>query len=232
MQRLPVRIDLIDYDPDKDPLFVGLSVVPHVYYKETPTGPDAGKLLQMVTRCRSSTRTSFDESGPARFATCGGQRQRRRGKAGTPTSRPVTSLALAPARSATINPWVVAAAVVIPTFMEVLDTTIANVALRYIAGGLSAAVIDSEWVITSYLAANAIILPISRLALGAAGPTQLLHDFDRHLHDRLGPVRSGHQPEPVDRFSRAAGAGRRRAAALSSQGVLLEPFRRRSREPP
>src|SRR5271154_2378120 len=59
------------------------------------------------------------------------------------------------------NPWIVAAAVVVPTFMEVLDTTIANVALRYIAGGLSAAVVDSEWVITSYLAANAIILPIS-----------------------------------------------------------------------
>jgi DHA2 family multidrug resistance protein len=73
----------------------------------------------------------------------------------------VTSLALAPARPAAINPWVVAAVVVIPTFMEVLDTTIANVALRYIAGGLSAAVIDSEWVITSYLAANATILPIS-----------------------------------------------------------------------
>src|ERR1700754_105430 len=65
-----------------------------------------------------------------------------------------------PARPA-INPWFVAAAVVVPTFMEVLDTTIANVALRYIAGGLSAAVTDSEWVITSYLAANAIILPIS-----------------------------------------------------------------------
>src|SRR5438034_10035821 len=61
----------------------------------------------------------------------------------------------------TINPWVVALAVVIPTFMEVLDTTIANVALRYIAGGLSASVNDSEWVITSYLAANATILPIS-----------------------------------------------------------------------
>jgi MFS transporter, DHA2 family, multidrug resistance protein len=45
--------------------------------------------------------------------------------------------------------------------MEVLDTTIANVALRYIAGGLSAANIDSEWVLTSYLAANATILPIS-----------------------------------------------------------------------
>ncbi len=60
-----------------------------------------------------------------------------------------------------VNPWIIALAVVIPTFMEVLDTTIANVALRYIAGGLSAAVIDSEWVITSYLVANAIVLPIS-----------------------------------------------------------------------
>jgi DHA2 family multidrug resistance protein len=59
------------------------------------------------------------------------------------------------------SPWVVGLAVVIPTFMEILDTTIANVALRYIAGGLSAPATDSEWVITSYLAANAIVLPMS-----------------------------------------------------------------------
>jgi DHA2 family multidrug resistance protein len=62
---------------------------------------------------------------------------------------------------AAANSWVVAAVVVVPTFMEVLDTTIAVVALRYIAGGLSATVDDGEWVITSYLAANAIILPIT-----------------------------------------------------------------------
>jgi DHA2 family multidrug resistance protein len=60
-----------------------------------------------------------------------------------------------------INPWIVASVVVVPTFMEILDTTIANVALRYVAGGLSAAQTDSEWVITSYLAANAIVLPIT-----------------------------------------------------------------------
>ncbi len=46
VQRLPVRIELIDYDPDKAPLFVGLSVVPHVYYREPPTGPHAGEFLQ------------------------------------------------------------------------------------------------------------------------------------------------------------------------------------------
>jgi MFS transporter, DHA2 family, multidrug resistance protein len=66
-----------------------------------------------------------------------------------------------PGSRAGVNPWFVAAAVIVPTFMEVLDTTIAVVALRYIAGGLSATVDDGEWVITSYLAANAIILPIS-----------------------------------------------------------------------
>jgi MFS transporter, DHA2 family, multidrug resistance protein len=60
-----------------------------------------------------------------------------------------------------VNPWLVAAIVVVPTFMEVLDTTIAVVALRYIAGGLSATVDDGEWVLTSYLAANAIVLPIT-----------------------------------------------------------------------
>jgi DHA2 family multidrug resistance protein len=77
------------------------------------------------------------------------------------SQRPIhpSNAAVAPRR--TISPWLVAAAVVIPTFMEVLDTTIANVALRYIAGGLSAAVVDSEWVLTSYLAANAVVLPIS-----------------------------------------------------------------------
>jgi membrane fusion protein, multidrug efflux system len=46
VQRLPVRIELMDYDPDKNPLFIGLSVTPSVRIKEPPTGPDAGKFLQ------------------------------------------------------------------------------------------------------------------------------------------------------------------------------------------
>src|SRR5262252_9275336 len=74
----------------------------------------------------------------------------------------MTDAVLSPPRSSAVgNPWLVAAVVVVPTFMEVLDTTIALVALRYIAGGLSATVNDGEWVITSYLAANAIVLPIT-----------------------------------------------------------------------
>ena len=46
VQRLPVRIDLEGYDPDKDTLFIGASVVPYVYINKPPTGPDAGKFLQ------------------------------------------------------------------------------------------------------------------------------------------------------------------------------------------
>src|SRR5262245_58016781 len=49
VQRLPVRIDLVNYDPDKVPLFVGLSVTPVVDLRSKPTGPNAGKFLQEVT---------------------------------------------------------------------------------------------------------------------------------------------------------------------------------------
>jgi DHA2 family multidrug resistance protein len=59
------------------------------------------------------------------------------------------------------NPWVIALTVTLATFMEVLDTSIANVALPHIAGGLSAGMDESTWVLTSYLVANAVILPIS-----------------------------------------------------------------------
>ncbi|OSS42936.1 Inner membrane component of tripartite multidrug resistance system [Desulfurella amilsii] len=60
-----------------------------------------------------------------------------------------------------VNPYIIALTVMLATFMEVLDTSVANVALPHIAGSLSVTVTDSTWVLTSYLAANAIILPIT-----------------------------------------------------------------------
>ena len=60
-----------------------------------------------------------------------------------------------------VNPWIIALAVTLATFMEVLDTSIANVALPHIAGGLSAGQDESTWVLTSYLVSNAIVLPLS-----------------------------------------------------------------------
>ena len=60
-----------------------------------------------------------------------------------------------------VNPWIVAIAVMFATFMEVLDTTVVNVSLPHIAGSLSATIEESTWALTSYLVANAIILPLT-----------------------------------------------------------------------
>jgi DHA2 family multidrug resistance protein len=67
------------------------------------------------------------------------------------------------------NPWAVAMTVTLATFMEVLDTSIANVALPHIAGSLSAGQDESTWVLTSYLVSNAIVLPISAWASDRIG---------------------------------------------------------------
>jgi DHA2 family multidrug resistance protein len=67
------------------------------------------------------------------------------------------------------NPWLIAVVVALAAFMEVLDTSIANVALPYMAGNLGASNDQSTWVLTSYLVSNAIILPISGWLAGAIG---------------------------------------------------------------
>src|SRR5208282_2665168 len=73
----------------------------------------------------------------------------------------MTSAPGSPAFRPPINPWVIAITVTLATFMELLDTAIANVALPHIAGGLAVSSDESTWVLTSYLVANAIILPLS-----------------------------------------------------------------------
>jgi DHA2 family multidrug resistance protein len=60
-----------------------------------------------------------------------------------------------------VNPWVIAGVVMLATFMEVLDTSVANVALPHIAGSLASTPDESTWVLTAYLVANAIVLPLS-----------------------------------------------------------------------
>ena len=60
-----------------------------------------------------------------------------------------------------VNPWLIATAVMTATFMEVLDTSVANVALQHIAGSLSVSPDEATWVLTSYLVSNAVILPAS-----------------------------------------------------------------------
>ena len=66
-----------------------------------------------------------------------------------------------PASAKTVNPWAVALTVTLATFMELLDTSIANVSLPHIAGGLGRSFDETTWVLTSYLVANAVVLPMS-----------------------------------------------------------------------
>ncbi len=73
-----------------------------------------------------------------------------------------------------INPWIIAVAVMLSTFMEVLDTTVVNVSLPHIAGNLSASVDEATWALTSYLVANAIILPITGWLANYFGRKRLL----------------------------------------------------------
>src|SRR4249920_2746660 len=73
-----------------------------------------------------------------------------------------------------VNPWIVAAAVMCATFMEVLDTTVVNVSLPHIAGSLSVSTDEAAWALTSYLVANAIILPMTGWIASYFGRKNLL----------------------------------------------------------
>src|SRR6202049_2803312 len=77
-----------------------------------------------------------------------------------PAPPPAQSWITAAARRP-INPWIIALTVTLATFMEVLDTSVANVALPHIAGSLSAGQDESTWILTSYLVSNALVLPMS-----------------------------------------------------------------------
>ena len=76
-------------------------------------------------------------------------------------SQPLSIPQARPAEKPAINPWIIAITVTLATFMELLDTSIANVSLPHIAGGLAVSYDESTWVLTSYLVANAVVLPLS-----------------------------------------------------------------------
>src|ERR687884_1311082 len=73
-----------------------------------------------------------------------------------------------------VNPWIIAISVMFATFMEVLDTTVVNVSLPHIAGSLSVTIDEATWALTSYLVANAIILPMTGWLASRFGRKRLL----------------------------------------------------------
>ncbi len=81
---------------------------------------------------------------------------------------------MSPQEPPAVNPWIVAVSVMLATFMEVLDTTVVNVSLPHIAGNLSATIDEATWTLTSYLVANAIILPLTGWLAQTFGRKRLL----------------------------------------------------------
>jgi DHA2 family multidrug resistance protein len=123
-----------------------------------------------------------------------------------------------------VNPWIVAIAVMFATFMEVLDTTVVNVSLPHIAGNLSATIDESTWVLTSYLVANAIVLPMTGWLARTFGRKRLLMASVTGF--TVASLLCGLAPNlptlVVFRLIQGATGG---AMQPLSQAVLLEAFR-------
>jgi DHA2 family multidrug resistance protein len=81
---------------------------------------------------------------------------------------------MSPSETRHVNPWIVTAAVMLATFMEILDTTVVNVSVPHMAGNLGATVEEGTWVVTSYLVSNAIILPMSGWLANRIGRRNML----------------------------------------------------------
>ena len=131
VQRLPVRIRLYPGENRDHRLRPGMSVEPTVWVNDQQKTGEQRTLMDHNGSAMSAAPKIIDPRGSA-----------------TPAKRRV-------------NPWIIAAVVSLAAFMEVLDTSIANVALPYMAGGLASSLDDASWVLTSYLVANAVVLPIS-----------------------------------------------------------------------
>ena len=121
------------------------------------------------------------------------------------------------------NIWAIGVVVALAAFMEVLDTSIANVALPYMAGNLGASNDESTWVLTSYLVSNAIVLPISGWFASAHWPQAILHDLPDDLHREFPAVRNRAQPGAMILFRVLQGAGGGGLQPMA-QAILADTF--------
>src|SRR5208282_6023035 len=129
----------------------------------------------------------------------------------------------APEGKPAVNPWFIAIAVMLATFMEVLDTSIANVALNHIAGNLSASTDEATWVLTSYLVSNAVVLPATQWISRFFGRKRFLITFIVifTISSVLCGLASSLGMLILARIIQGAGGG---ALQPIAQAVLLESF--------
>ena len=137
-----------------------------------------------------------------------------------PTAPPADAAAEWRPRS---SPVLIAVSVMLGTFMEVLDTSVANVALPHIAGSLSATAEQATWVLTSYLISNAIVLPVTRGSAPRSAASASCSTCIVHLHARLRRVRAAASLEMLilARVIQGIGGG---ALQPIAQAILLESF--------
>jgi DHA2 family multidrug resistance protein len=127
-----------------------------------------------------------------------------------------------------VNPWFVAAAVMLGVFMEVLDTTVVNVSLPHIAGNLSASVDETTWVLTSYLVSNAIILPMTGWLANHFGRKRIL--MMSIFGFTLSSLACGMAPNlPALIFFRVIQGATGGGLQPLSQAIMLEAFPREKR---
>ena len=122
-----------------------------------------------------------------------------------------------------INPWIIAVTVMLGTFMEVLDTTVVNVALPHIAGSVSATVDETTWVLTSYLVSNAIILPMTGWLANFFGRKRIL--LMSVFGFTLSSLACGLAPSlPILIFFRVVQGATGGGLQPLSQAIMLEAF--------
>ena len=128
-----------------------------------------------------------------------------------------------PRITGSVNPWFIAVTVTIAAFMELLDTSIANVALPYIGGGLGRSYDEVTWILTTYLVANAVVLPMTRMAQQADGPQELLPALRRPVHGVVAVLRAGAIPRlhAALRIVQGIGGG---GLAPVAQAILVDTF--------
>ena len=126
------------------------------------------------------------------------------------------------------NPWIIASVVAMAAFMEVLDTSIANVALPHIAGNLGASQDESTWVLTAYLVSNAVVLPMGGWAASVIGRKKFFMLCIVHLHHQLLPLRHRrHLPLLLFfRVFQGAGGGGLQPMAQAIMADSFEPSKR------
>ena len=130
--------------------------------------------------------------------------------------------------AASASPWLIAVLVALATFMEVLDTTIANVVLPYIAGGMGVSDDEASWVVTTYLVANAVSLTASPFLARALGRKAFFLDLPRALQRELDPVRAGLESRIRSSCSASSRAWPAAAWCRSRSPFWRLRFRRRS----